>query len=254
MRKGFLIVSVFIVLAISGCGQLFAAAAGFQERFNQAGRLYEEGKYAAALAIYQDIEKSVSHWKLFYNIGNCYYKSNSFIKAKIYYLRAGRLNPFEPSIQKNITIVDRHFSDKIEEERPDFLSRLALHFESLLSLNAVSTILLCAVIILNIFIFLLIKKGKSRFRLYGVAFSLVFVLVMGGYHIYRTGKQELRNTAVIIKEDSELRSGPGENNTILFKVYPGLKVRIIEKSRNWVQVSASSQVAGWLEEDRLERI
>jgi len=59
---------------------------------------------------------------------------------------------------------------------------------------------------------------------------------------------------VMVRADSELRSGPGENNTVLFKVNPGLKVKIIEKSRSWVQVSASSQVAGWVEEDRLERI
>lgn len=252
--KRVLIIPLLLVLTIINNGWLYTAADGFQERFNQADRLYEEGKYAAALAIYQDIEKSVSNWKLYYNIGNCYYKSNSFIKAKIYYLKAERLNPFETSIQKNIDIVNRHFNDKIEEERPDFLARLALHIESLISLNSLSMILLLAVITLNIFIFFLIKKGKSRFRLYGVAFSIVIVLVIAGYHMYRTGKQELRNTAVIVKENSELRSGPGENNTILFKVNPGLKVKIIEKSRSWVQVSASSQVAGWLEEDSLERI
>ncbi|MCU0285185.1 MAG: SH3 domain-containing protein [Acidobacteria bacterium] len=254
MRKIFLVIIIFLVLVINIGGRLLDAANDYRERFEQAGRLYEEGKYTAALAIYQDIEKSVSHWKLFYNTGNCYYKSGSFIKAKIYYLKAERLNPFEPSIEKNIAVVDQQFSDKIAAESPDFLSRLALRFESLVSLNAVSVILLFAIIVLNVFIFMLIKKGKSRFLLYGVAFSLVIVLIIAGYHIYRTGKQELRDTAVITKENSELRSGPGENNTILFKVYPGLKVKIIEKSRHWVQVSASSQVAGWLEEDRLERI
>ncbi len=256
MKKGFIFVMVCLVLVVTGGTRILAApaAGSFQERFNQAERLYEEGKYAGALAVYQDIERFVAHWKLFYNMGNCYYKAGSFVKAKIYFLRAERLNPFEASIQKNIDIVDKQFSDKIEGEEPDFLTRLALHIESVISMNVLSVILLIVVIILNVFIFLLIKKGKSRFRLYGVSFSLVIVLVIGGYHIYRTGKQNLRNTAVIVKADSELRSGPGENNTILFKVNPGLKVKIIEKSRSWVQVSASAQVAGWMEEDRLERI
>jgi uncharacterized protein YgiM (DUF1202 family) len=126
--------------------------------------------------------------------------------------------------------------------------------ESIISLNVVSVFLLVSVIILNLFIFLLLKRGKSRFILYGVSFSLVITLLIFSYHIYRAGKQNLRNTAVIVKEDTDLRSGPGENNTILFKVNPGLKVKIIEQSRNWLQVSASSQVAGWLEQDCLERI
>jgi uncharacterized protein YgiM (DUF1202 family) len=187
-------------------------------------------------------------------MGNCYYKRGDYVRAKIYYLRARRLKPFEPSIRKNIDIVDKRFSDRIEEEKPDFLTRAALRIESIISVNIVSVTLLVLVIILNAFIFLLLKRGKSRFRLYGVSFSLVITLLIAGYHIYRTGKQNVRNTAVILKENSQLRSGPGENNTILFKVNPGLKVKIIEKSRDWVQVSASSQVAGWLEEDRLEKI
>jgi tetratricopeptide (TPR) repeat protein len=251
MRKEFLLLPILLVLTAGGAVFLAASAhTGFQ----QANRLYEKGEYSEALSLYLEIEKTTPHWKLFYNMGNCYYKSGDYVRAKVYYLRARRLKPFEPSIRKNIDIVDKLFSDRIEEEKPDFLTRTALRIESIISVNIVSAALLVLVIILNLFIFLLLKKGKSRFRLYGVSFSLVLTLLVAGYFTYRTGKQNLRDTAVIVKEDSQLRSGPGENNTILFKVNPGLKVKIIEKSRNWVQVSASSQVAGWLEEDRLERI
>jgi len=257
MRKGLPLLSILLIFIAAGGPPLTGRAAGnegISERFSRANQLYEEGKYAEALTGYRAIEKQNAHWKLFFNIGNCYYKSKNFVKAKIYYLKAERLRPFEPSIQKNIDIVNKQFSDKIEEERPDFLSRVALRIENIISLNFVSVTLLIAVIVLNLFIFLLIKNEKTRFLIYGVSFSLVIALLIAGYHIYRTGKQNLRNTAVIVSANTELRSGPGENNTILFKVNPGLKVKIIEKSRNWVQVSASSRIAGWLEENRLERI
>lgn len=256
MRKKFLLLPVLLVFMVGGaaCFPVSADTGGFQEKFNQGSQLYEKGRYSEALSLYLDIENTTPHWKLFYNMGNCYYKMGDYVRAKVYYLRARRLKPFEPSILKNIDIVDKRFSDRIAEEKPDFLTRAALRIESIISVNLVSAALLVLVFILNLFIFLLLKKGKSRFRLYGVSFSLVITLLIGGYHIYRTGKQNVRDTAVILKEDSQLRSGPGENNTILFKVNPGLKVKIIEKSRDWVQVSASSQVAGWLQEDRLERI
>ena len=254
MRKViFLIIVLLTVLAI-GTGRLLAVSNNTDENFKNANQLYEEGKFAEALELYQSIEGQIAHWKLFYNMGNCYYKTGDFVKAKIYYLRAERLKPFEPSIQKNIDIVNKRFSDKIEAENPDFITRTIQRIETVVSLNMVSTILIISIIILNLFIFLLIKNGRTKFRLYGVSFSLVIVLLMAGYHIYRTGKQSVRNTAVVIKADTELRSGPGENNTILFKVNPGLKVKIIEKSRNWVQVSASSQIAGWIEASRIEPI
>lgn len=257
MRKGFPLIPIMLLLIVTGSVALSGQSTGdegISEQFNRANQLYEEGKYGDALTIYQTIEKQSVHWKLFFNIGNCYYKSDNFVKAKIYYLRAERLKPFDTSIQKNIDIVNKRFSDKIEVERPDFLSRVALRIENVISLNIVSVVLLIAVIVLNIFVFLLIKNGRTRFLLYGVSFSLVIALLIAGYHIYRTGKQNLRNTAVIVTANTELRSGPGEDNTILFKVNPGLKVKIIEKSRNWIQVSASSRIAGWIEADRLERI
>jgi tetratricopeptide (TPR) repeat protein len=256
MRKEFLLLPLLLVFMLSGAACLPASAdtGDFQEGFNRASQLYEKGRYAEALSLYLDIEKTTPHWKLFYNMGNCYYKLGDFVRAKVYYLRARRLRPFEPSILENIDIVDKRFNDRIAGEKPDFLTRAVLRIEAIISVNVVSAALLVLAIILNLFIFLLMKKGKSRFRLYGVSFSLVLTLLIAGYHTYRTGKQNVRDTAVIVKENSQLRSGPGENNTVLFKVNPGLKVKIIEKSRDWVQVSASSQVAGWLEEDRLERI
>jgi SH3-like domain-containing protein len=107
---------------------------------------------------------------------------------------------------------------------------------------------------LNLFIFLLVKKGKNRVLIYGVSFSLILSLLFFSYHAYRINKQNLRDTAVIVTAESTLRSGPGETNTILFKVNPGIKVKIIDKSREWVQVSASKEIAGWIEENHIERI
>lgn len=254
MRKVILLIIVLFSISAIGTGRLSALGDGNDESFKNANQLYEEGKFDEALNLYRTIESRLAHWKLFYNMGNCYYKTGDFVKAKIYYLRAERLKPFDSSIQKSIDIVNKRFSDKIEPENPDFVSRTVQRIETIISVNMVSVALVISIIVLNLFIFLLIRNGRTKFRVYGVSFSLVIVLLMAGYHIYRTGKQSMRNTAVVVKEDTELRSGPGENNTILFKVNPGLKVTIIEKSRNWVQVSASSQIAGWIEASRIEPI
>jgi tetratricopeptide (TPR) repeat protein len=250
-----LIVSICICwLFAAGFSVTGAAAEGFQESFDRANQLYEEGKYGEALGVYLETGEKGAHWKLFYNTGNCYFKTGQTVRAKIYYLKAQRLNPFEASIQKNIDIVNKRLNDKIPYPRPDFVSRVMLRIESIISLNVLSVLLVIIIVIFNVFAFMWIKKGKSRLIIYGVSFSLVLVLVVGGYHMYRVGKHNRRNIAVITSENSQLRSGPGQNNTVLFKVNPGLKVKIIDQSRNWLQVSASSDIAGWLEAGNLERI
>ncbi|MCP4220691.1 MAG: SH3 domain-containing protein [bacterium] len=252
MRNGYRLCLILLLCVILQVRGLWAGVS--QERFSRANGLYEEGKYDEALALYHEMEKEGSNWKLFYNMGNCCYKLKDYVKAKIYYLRADKFNPFEPSIQKNIEIINRFFNDKIPEAKPDFLLKVALKVESIVGLNVVSILLLLSVAVLNLFIFFLLRKKRNRWVIYGVSFSLVITLLLTGYHVYRSGKAARKDTAVITVKNSELRSGPGANNTILFKVNPGLKVKIIDVSRNWVHVSASSRIAGWVEEERLERI
>jgi tetratricopeptide (TPR) repeat protein len=225
-----------------------------QDRFTEANRLYEDGNYAEALHIYREIEVKGSHWKLFYNIGNCYFKLNQLVPAKIYYLKAQRYQPFENSIQNNIDIVNKHLNNKNPYPKPDFIGRVLLRIESIISLNVLSIMLLVFIFIFNGFLFMWIKKGKNRLIIYGVFFSLFLSLLAGTYHIYRVGKYNQGNIAVITNGNSQLRSGPGENNTVLFKVNPGLQVKIIDHSRNWLQVTASSDIAGWIEAENLERI
>jgi tetratricopeptide (TPR) repeat protein len=247
---------ILLCLVLFVNGAVIGAADVSRDGFDKANQLYEKGKYTEALNQYLEIEKAGSHWKVFYNMGNCYYKLHQPVRAKVYYLKARRLEPFEPSIQKNIEIVNKRLKDKVPASKPDFISRLLMRIESILSLNVLSITLLLLVVIFNGFVFMLIKKGKSRFILYGVSFSLILSVLFAGYHIHRVNKYNRRNIAVIIKKDAQLRSGPGENNTVLFKVNPGLEVKIIDRGGNkkWLQVSASSEIAGWIEAESLEQI
>ncbi len=222
--------------------------------FSRANQLYENQDYTKALELYRQAEKELRNWKLFYNLGNCYYKLEDYVRAKIYFLRAQRLNPSDPDIRKNLEVVNQHFRDRVPEQKADFISRVILKIEAILSLNLLAVCLLLLVILLNGAIFLLATRGKNRWLLYGISFCLVFILISGGYLLHRQAKEKRRHIGVVVAEKAELRSGPGFDNTILFQVHPGLKVRILNQSRDWLQVSASDRIAGWIEAKRLERI
>lgn len=255
MRNKPVFVSMFVLAALVILSPMFSLPAypggsdGFSSaRFAGANQLYRDGKFKEALDVYLQLADKGAHWKLYYNMGNCYYKLNQPVRAKIFYLRAQRLAPFEDSIGKNVGIVNKHplLNDKTPAEKPDFISRLMLRIESILSLNVLTILLILVILAFNVFLFLLIKGGKRRWLVYSISFSLFALIVLGSYHIYRVNKQNRRDIAVIVSPNSQLRSGPGENNTVLFKVNPGLKVRIIETSGDWIQVTASSDIAGWL--------
>ena len=243
-------------ILLSICLWLLAAtgSAAVKDDFSAANAHYGAGRYREALKIYQQINRQLTSWQVLYNIGNCYFKLDQPLAAKIHYLRARKFQPLDRSIARNIALVDKSFKDIITPETPDFISRTIQVLEARLSLNTLSLLLLAAILLLNVFLFLLLKKGRNKKIIYGLMFSFFLSLALGAYLYNRVSDQRQTSTAVVSVENSILRSGPGEGNTELFKINLGLEVKIIERSRDWVQVSASPQVAGWIELKRLTLI
>ena len=240
------------IIFLAGLALLTAGAtAGADDDFAAANRSYREGKFAAALPLYLEVNRRVSDWQVLFNIGNCYYKMERYLSAKVYYLKARKFQPLDAAIARNIAMSNRHFRDVVNLPEPDFISRSIQLLESKLTLNGLSVLLLLAVALLNACLFLLQTRGRNKKLLYALAFSLLLSAGLGAYHLSRTAALGRSDVAIIWEEGSELRSGPGEDNTVLFTVNPGLEIRIIDRSGDWVQATASEHIAGWIEVKRL---
>ncbi len=221
--------------------------------FARGNKHYQEGRIGEALAVYQGLSRGMVNWKILFNIGNCHYQQRDYLKAKIFYLRAQKLNPLEATVERNLSIVNRRLHLPMTE-KPDFLARLWLRLSVLFNPDRLSWLILLAVLLVNAFLVILLLKGRRRSAIYGLGFSLFLLVLLVGYRVVRDNETADNDVAVIIRENATLRSGPGENNTILFKVPAGIEVRIIERSREWCQISAASQAAGWIEAEYLETI
>ncbi len=240
------------IVFLAGLALLAAGvAAAVEDDFAAANRNYKEGKFAAALPLYLEVNRRVSDWQVLYDIGNCYYKMERYLSAKVYYLKARKFQPQDDAVARNIAMTNLHFRDVVTLPEPDFVARTIQLLESKLSLNGLSILLLLAVALLNACLFLLLTRERNKKTSYAQAFSLLLALGLGAYHASRTAALGRSDVAVVWAEGSQLRSGPGEDNTVLFKVNPGLEVKIIDRSGDWVQATASEQIAGWIEKKRL---
>ncbi|MCX6558422.1 MAG: SH3 domain-containing protein [Candidatus Aminicenantes bacterium] len=250
MKKNKIIPFSVLLLLLAVAGR-----AVVEDDFSTANARYAAGRYGEALGIYLRISRQLTNWHVLYNIGNCYFKLGQPLAAKIHYLRARKFRPLDGSIARNIAIVNKSFKDiTLAAPTIDFISRVIQVVQARLDVNLLSLLLLAAILTLNVFLFLLLKNGKRKKIVYGLAFSLLASLALGVYLYDRAAGQQQTSIAVVSEADSVLRSGPGEGNTELFKINPGLEVKILDRSRDWVQVSASSQVAGWIELKRLTLI
>lgn len=248
IKKAVLICSA---MAMLWSGAAAGASAGIQEEFAAANRDYAAGRYAAALARYLETGKGADDWRVPYNIGNCYFKMGRYLSAKFHYLKARKLQPQEPAIARNIAMTNRHFRDEVKPPDPGFAVRTRQRLEGWVSMDALSIMLLLAVLLFNALLFLRLTRGKSKKLAYAMAFSLLLALFLGASHIARAVAQGRGGIALVWQEEAPLRSGPGDDNTVLFKVHSGLEVRIIDRAGGWVQVAASERIAGWIEKSRL---
>jgi hypothetical protein len=181
-------------------------------------------------------------------------KLERFVEAKIHYLRALRLAPTRRIIRENLAYADERMGHTTLSSRPGFLLNLWQHFSAWVPLNVISFLLIVAVFLLNAFLILLLWRGRRRWRLYGLGFSLAAALSLAALEKVYTHRADLRDTAVVTRSEARLRSGPGREHTVLFTLRSGLDVRILESREQWLQVAAGEDVAGWIEAAAVETI
>ena len=225
-----------------------------QNLFDQANGHYGSGEYQEALDKYLELEKEVVNWKLFFNIGNSYFKLGDPLKARIYYLKAEKLRPFDPSLRNNLEVVEGSLNTGIRPEETDPVSLFLRRVGMIVSIDALSMLILLFMSVLSFFVFKLVINGRSKKYLYGAVTAALFLFLLYFYHGKRVSALYDDRTGVVITNGSKLRSGPGDDNTVLFQVGKGVIVRIIDRNREWVQVKASPEIAGWINGEDIERI
>jgi tetratricopeptide (TPR) repeat protein len=235
-------------------GIILPDAPGLQNYFNQGIHAYENGLYEEALGHFQRAEERGLHFKLLYNLGNTHYKLENYLQAKVYYLKALKYKPADKQLRHNIRVVNKRFRDLPGPEKEDLLNLMFIRIKSVFYPRDLAFMVLGLVVLLNLFVFFRILGQRKRWILYGLVLSLLLVVLFFSMFIIRTSGIRDSSTAVVRPADAVLRSGPGNQNTVLFNIHSGLTVRIVNRNRDWVYVSAGSRINGWIRDETLIRI
>ena len=250
MKKGRILLLLLIPLLVSG-GAVDQAA----DRFREANSYYEGREYDKALETYLLVENDIRHWKLFFNIGNCYFKKNQPVLAKAYFLKARRLRPFHRGLRSNIRIVNRVLGLESNIRSGNFISTVILRFTTLIPINVTSyLVVLFLFLLVGFLIYRLRIRGKRKWLRYVLSLCAVGLIVLISYQMVQVSHYEREDVALVSTGQSDLLSGPGSDNTVLFRVSPGLEVRILERSGDWFQVTAPDNIAGWVHLDSIRII
>ena len=257
--KRFLLVftAITLLLAVS-YSQIFAQSGGETRSMQTANQLYENGQFAHAAALYQQlVDQGIQNDALYFNLGNAYFKSEDVGHAILYYRKAAQLDPRDDDIQNNLKIARTQRIDQYEQEA-DFLTRLTQMVGSWLTLNELAFIALglwfAAVVLLIAFL----RQNGGRIKtamgyaLFGVALSFVASVAALGSELYVHGN---RPAAVITQQEVNVMGGPGSGQVVEFTLHSGAEVRILEERGSWMRLELpGGNVEGWVPQDVLEKV
>jgi tetratricopeptide (TPR) repeat protein len=244
------IASIFVLVLVLVCPVFFSLAetAPNASLFYDAIQEYHAGRFDVAADMFSKIAgQGVVNDKLFYNLGNAFYKKNDPGRAILWYERALRLNPEDPDLKFNLEFARSQVKD-LGEDKPEALFRVLFFWKYAFSPEAIRW----AAVILNGMFWILLTaqflRGKRTSRVFaGVAGMLIFILTATAavqYHEDRFVKK-----AVILSEKVVVRSGWSEDATELFALHAGTRVRVEQEERGYYRIYFSKGKIGWIKQE-----
>ena len=223
-----------------------SAAAGL---FAEGNDLYRAGEYEAARDTYLRIAgEGIRDSRLFYNLGNACFKSSRLGEAIVWYERALRIEPRDPDILANLRFARQVKRDREPPGEENPLARFAAGvyaFPTLDELAVAFAATLLSVWVLACLRWLGPQAARVQMPLPLVAGAGVWVIA-SLFLASRIYTHESAKHAIVTAPEATARSGPGGDQTPVFVLHEGTKVRIDRDEDGWYLVRLPNGSGGWM--------
>lgn len=227
------------------CVLFFFASPLFAEPLSDAMSAYDQGDFKKAISDYEQlIAQGVRNGSVYYNLANSYFRSGEKGKAVAAYLAARSLLPRDPDIKANLKFVHDQSVDKLAVQESHSIWRSLsfwVDWTTPREILFVSAILACLALSL-LFLSMLVQKFIFL-RLWSVVFSFIALL---GFCGFGTSLCYEENWGAVSAHLSEIRSGPGETNTVVFQLHEGAPFLVDAKEGGWYRIRLSDGKMGWI--------
>ncbi len=247
IKKIHLVITILTLLL----NHIFLLADEPIQHFKLGNNYYDKGNYKKAINEYEEItKKNIKNSSVFYNLANAYYKSGKLGKAIVNYERTKLLSPRDHDLEFNLKFARMVTKDKIPEI--GIVNFVSNFFDSF-TINELTITCTIIYFILLIIIGASILLKKFRFRTFLLILSSSAFIIIGSALI---NKINLSNSikGIIIDNEAEIRSGPGDDNTLIFTVHEGTKVELLKQEAEYYEVLLPNGEKGWVKSKKMEII
>lgn len=247
---------LFILLIIPGF--LFAQENKNAELWEKANEFYSTEEYQQAISNYQQILNSGEESaKLYFNLGNAYYKSGDINNAILNYERAKLLAPNDSDIEFNLRIANQFVVTSIDELPKPFFLRWRISVINKYPADTWSAISIASFIIFLILLGLVFFSRRVGIRRASFWVGILVILFSGFTFSFATQQRKKiieRNGAIVFCPRVTVKSAPAETGTDLFLIYEGLKVQITDSLSTWKEIKLADGNEGWLPDSCIVKI
>ena len=229
-----------------------------QALYLTAQNAYKNQDYAKAISSYQQIiENEAIASEVFYNLGNCYFKTDSIGKAIQYYEKARKLIGDEEDLMHNLKMAHNRTVDKIEP-MPEFV--VTSTWKNIVNYNTADiwanyALINFAFVFVTLILYQLAKQPSLKKTFFGLSILLALMtLIFYMLAKNRTNADNSINNGVVIVASAAIKSAPQNTSTDLFVIHEGTVFKILENQTDWLKIRLDNGNLGWIQKTAIGEI
>ena len=226
---------------------------------------YQGKNYVDAARLYQAEVDSVGPTSdLYYNIGNCYYRTGSQGRAVLYYERSLKLNPRNRDARANLDFINSRLTDR-PGERGTFLGNVCDKISSYLSPDAWAILGVIAFVLVAIGVllyFFVESVGLRKIGFFGGGLMVVVTVLSIVFGLRAASIMTATDRAVVIVPSTILSTAPRVPSSAAeeaFMLHEGAVVTVLDEvkvseGKTWLRVEFDNTHIAWIESEVTARI
>ena len=227
-------------------------------RMEQANDAYRSGAYEEAIEAYEALlSEGYRSEALYFNLGNSYYRVGELGRGVLNYERAARLDPADPDVRHNLSVLRSKLEDDLEVLPAFFLARWWTGLRRMLSPSgwSILAILMSWAGVAGLVVWRLGQSRRQRKLGFVAGLSMLFLSFLP-YALAASGQAVLADSgrAVIMEQEAVLRSAPDSLSKNIRQLHEGTTVELLDAIGEWHKVRLANGEEGWLPEEVVERI
>lgn len=224
--------------------------------FEQANKLYNDGKYAEAISAYESILKKKQHsTELYFNLANAHYKLNNPAPSIYYYEKALLLSPNNKEVLNNLSFAQNMTIDAIDKVPEVGFSRIFKNIVITASTDTWAKIAIGSVFIFVIlFLVYHFAYSTSRKRIaFVVSFLSLFLALFSLVMAYQKHHLDQKNNpAIVFAQESRVKADPNTTSEEVFRLHEGTKVQVLETYNDWSKIELTDKSTGWVPSENIK--